>query len=431
MWLLNVWSLQLRSFELGDAPQYAILSHTWGEEEISFQDLTERANDRNKLGWKKILGMCELCKPEPPGLNWVWIDTCCIDKASSAELSESINSMFAYYNRSSICIAYLEDVSPHYQDENGGEVSNAVFGRSRWFTRGWTLQELIAPVRLAFCSQDWSVIGDKNSLRHLLHSITLIDLEVLIDPCRRDDCSIAQRMSWASKRETTRPEDEAYSLMGIFSVNMPLLYGEGGTRAFLRLQQEILKDSTDHSLFTWTAIPDTHFKEPSKMPPDVAIGYGERGGLLAYSPREFAGCGEIRVRESNRWVDAEPYDMTNVGLRIRLPTIELNESEYIAILDCSNSNHDNVYLGIRMVLNTERRKDGKAFERLLFHKPVNVKVEQCDIIPGGDTYTVLAQAPEDCLREVKFRMMYVKRFRWENLSIVGWYNYHQNMSRTP
>ena len=409
MRLLDVSSLQARSFELRDAPQYAILSHTWGEEEISFQDLTERANNRNKLGWKKILGFCEVCKPL--GLNWVWIDTCCIDKSSSAELSEAINSMFAYYNRSNLCIAYLEDILPHYQNDNGGEVSDKAFGRSRWFTRGWTLQELIAAKRIYFCAQDWSIIGNKYSLRDSLHSITLIDTEVLKYPWMIRDCSIARRMSWASRRETTRPEDEAYCLMGIFSVNMPLLYGEGGKKAFLRLQQEILKHSTDHSLFTWTAIPDTHFEEPSDDNTFLATtGYADEGGLLAYSPREFADCGGIRVQFTKGLRDREPYDMTNVGLRIRLPTIEVDEDEHIAILDCSNDNRG-VYLGIRLRHDRYTRSDGKAFERLHFHKPVNVRVEPWYIRPGGDTYTPLAQAPGDCRREVKIRMMYIRQFR--------------------
>ena len=409
MRLLDVSSLQPRSFELRDVPQYAILSHTWGEEEISFQDLTERPNNRNKLGWKKILGFCEVCKPL--GLNWVWIDTCCIDKSSSAELSEAINSMFAYYDKSNICIAYLGDVLPPHHKDNGGGVSDKAFGRSRWFTRGWTLQELIAPQRIYFCAQDWSIIGDKDSMRDSLHSITLIDPGVLKHPWTKSNCSIAKRMSWASRRVTTRPEDEAYCLMGIFSVNLPLLYGEGGKKAFLRLQQEILKDSTDHSLFTWTAIPHTHFEEPSEHGSHAKIGYFSEGGLLAYSPREFAGCGEIRVQHTKALEDSEPYDMTNMGLRIRFPTIELNVREFIAILSCSNDNSRDIYLGIRLAHKLFARSDDKAFQRLLFHKPVSVRVERYHIRLGGNVHTPLAQAPADRLREVKIRMMYIRQFR--------------------
>lgn len=407
MRLLHVSTLQPRSFELRDAPVYAILSHTWGEEEISFRDLTERANDRNRVGWKKILSMCEVCKSK--GLNWVWIDTCCIDKSSSAELSEAINSMFAYYKQSELCIAYLGDVLPHYQNDDGEEVSEKAFERSRWFTRGWTLQELIAAERIYFCAQDWSIIGNKNSLRDLLHSITLIDSKVLMYPQMIDDCSIAQRMSWASKRETTRPEDEAYSLMGIFSVNMPLLYGEGGKNAFLRLQKEILKDSTDHSLFTWTETSNTRFEEPS----DYAVSSEYYGGLLAYSPREFTECGEIGVLiRRDRLAEEEPYDMTNVGLRIRLPIMEVSESHHIALLDCNYSNRDDDYLGIRLSPSTPRRDDEKFFERLILHKPFNVRVGPRRIGPVGDTQAVFAQAPGDCLREVRIRMMYFRQFRW-------------------
>ena len=406
MRLLDVSSLQPRSFELRDAPQYAILSHTWGEEEVSFQDLTERANDRNKLGWKKILGFCEFCKSR--GLNWVWIDTCCIDKSSSAELSEAINSMFAYYNRSKLCIAYLGDVLPHYQNDNGRGLREKAFGRSRWFTRGWTLQELIAAKQIYFCAQNWSIIGNKDSLRDSLHSITLIDPGVLKCPWSIGDYSIAQRMSWASGRETTRPEDEAYCLMGMFSVNMPLLYGEGGKKAFLRLQQEILKDSTDHSLFTWTAMPDTHFEDDSD---DGSFGptlWKVQGGLLASSPREFADCGKIRVQITRVLADREPYDMTNVGLRITLPTIELLEDEHIAILDCSNNESRDVHLGILMRHKRWGRRDGKAFERLDNYGPVNVRVKPSYTMPGDDIYPALAQAPgEQWLREVKIRMMYV------------------------
>ena len=323
--------------------------------------------------------------------------------------------MFAYYNRSNFCIAYLEDVLPHHQNDNGGGVSVKALGRSRWFTRGWTLQELIAAKRIYFYAQDWSIIGNKDSLRDSLHSITLIDPSVLKYPWYVHNCSIAQRMSWASKRETTRPEDEAYCLMGIFSVNMPLLYGEGGKKAFLRLQQEILKDSTDHSLFTWTAIPDTHFEEPSDNGLYDIIGYWDVGGLLAYSPREFADCGEIQSKSTGGLADEEPYDMTNVGLRIRLPTMEIDDSEHIAILKCSNNRRGKVYLGIRLMHDMVARSDEKAFGRLLFHKPVSVVVDPRYGRPGDDTYAPFAQAPGDCFREVKIRMMYVRQSR----SLIG------------
>ena len=216
----------------------------------------------------------------------------------------------------------MEDVPPDIHlphDEIGGEESSSAFRDSRWITRGWTLQELIAPKRVYFYERYWSFIGEKASLIQILHSITLIDPKVLGEPLMRRHCCIAERMSWASRRETTRPEDEAYSLMGIFSVHMPLLYGEGGKRAFLRLQQEIWKESTDHSLFTWTAMSRLHFEEPSETTnSDLAyVDWG--GGLLAYSTREFAHCNKVRTRYLNGKIDREPYEMTNMGLRISLP----------------------------------------------------------------------------------------------------------------
>ena len=239
-------------------------------------------------------------------------------------------------------------------------------------------------------------------MRDLLHSITLIDPLVLKYPEMKNHCSVAQRMSWASKRETTRPEDEAYSLMGLFSVNMPLLYGEGGEKAFLRLQKEILKDSTDHSLFTWTKISEN------------TVNLGCYGGFLAYSPREFAECGEIGVPwREDPLAEDEPYDMTNVGLRIRLPVMEVSDSYHIALLNCNYSNHDDDYLGICLSPGKPGRDDEKFFARQILRKPFTVRVGPRRIGPFGDTQAVFAQAPGDCLREARFRMMYFGQFRCE------------------
>ena len=162
-------------------------------------------------------------------------DLCCIDKTSSAELSEAINSMYRWYQESGVCYAYLADVPPN------------AFSKSRWFTRGWTLQELIAPSTVIFLDQKWQEIGTKSSLQRVISEITGIPTDILLGG-DLEDASIAQRMSWASKRETTRVEDAAYCLMGIFSIHMPMLYGEG-ERAFIRLQEEIMRVSDDHSLF--------------------------------------------------------------------------------------------------------------------------------------------------------------------------------------
>ncbi|KAK3990675.1 hypothetical protein QBC44DRAFT_358106 [Cladorrhinum sp. PSN332] len=210
------------------------------------------------------------CKQaEKDGLLYAWIDTCCIDKASSAELSEAINSMFKWYRQAVICYAYLADVSD-VGDDDHHEASDSSFSASKWFTRGWTLQELIAPVKLRFFDSKWKRIGDKQTLESAIHIITRIDVEVLRGGNLKD-VSVARRMSWASDRQTTREEDIAYCLMGIFDINMPMLYGEG-KKAFIRLQEEILKEIGDESMFAWKAADDS-----------LAL----YRGMFADSPSEF------------------------------------------------------------------------------------------------------------------------------------------------
>jgi hypothetical protein len=239
MRLLHTKTLRLESFLDPASQKYAILSHTWGGDEVLFEDMKNGTADQ-KSGYSKLQSCCSTAARD--GYSYVWIDTCCIDKRSSAELSEAINSMFRWYMHASICYAYLKDV---IWDSNG-EISK--LEQSRWFTRGWTLQELIAPPVLEFYSQDWSIIGTRHKFRAELSKITNIDEAVLRKSRPLQSISIAKRMSWAANRETTRPEDIAYSLMGVFGVNMPLLYGEGEISAFHRLQEEIMKNSTDQSI---------------------------------------------------------------------------------------------------------------------------------------------------------------------------------------
>ena len=255
MYLLDTTTKRLSAFFNERRPPYAILSHTWGTEEVTFQDLRAfhegtlqqhpfSSSVSSRAGWRKIEACCDQALRH--GLEWVWIDTCCIDKSSSAELSEAINSMFAWYRDSKVCYVFLSDV-----DETVEDISepNSSFRGSRWFTRGWTLQELLAPRRIIFFSSSWQVIGrltKGSKLSEVASEITSIQPAFLGGLDLRI-ANIAVRMSWASERVTTRGEDMAYCLLGIFEVNMPLLYGEG-TKAFDRLQEEILKRSYDHSL---------------------------------------------------------------------------------------------------------------------------------------------------------------------------------------
>ena len=223
----------------------------------------------------------------------MWIDTCCIDKKSSAELSEAINSMYRWYEDARECYVHLSDVSWDLQNE---EESRKSFIRSLWFTRGWTLQELIAPSHVEFFDRDWKSIGTKGSLLAEISATTGInkfDLEAWTGAC------IATKMSWMSRRKTSRIEDMAYCMLGLFDVNMPLLYGEG-RKSFMRLQLEILKKSDDESIFAWTTTASMHL------------------GMLATSPRYFAQSGDIFVHPDLR-KKRLPYAMTNQGLEFQVP----------------------------------------------------------------------------------------------------------------
>lgn len=228
MRLLNTESLELRFFMPDAVLDYVILSHRWNaqsSEECSFQDLTKtpisdpNGPARRKQGFFKVQGACSLVLRD--GYSWIWIDSCCIDKSSSAELQEAINSMWNYYAESNICYVYMADV----RDSEAGWDQR--FHKSDWFTRSWTLQELIAPVLVEFYAEDWAPIGTKIERHKEIADITKIDLTVLIRTQETDLFSAAEKLSWAAHRNVTREEDEAYSLLGLFEVNMPLLYGEG------------------------------------------------------------------------------------------------------------------------------------------------------------------------------------------------------------
>jgi len=226
---------------IGDKiPRYAILSHTWGAdgEEVTYEDLTRGAG-KSKAGYQKI----RLCGKQAAtdGLQYFWVDTCCIDKSSSAELSEAINSMFRWYHDAGKCYVYLSDVSIGGSSKNGQfsqETWEPAFQKSRWFTRGWTLQELIAPASVVFFSVEGERLGDKKSLERQIHDITGITPQAL-QGAPLSHFGVDKRMSWAAKRETKREEDAAYSLLGIFDIHMPLIYGEGRKKALARLQKEI------------------------------------------------------------------------------------------------------------------------------------------------------------------------------------------------
>ncbi|KAI9866749.1 MAG: hypothetical protein M1813_000691 [Trichoglossum hirsutum] len=316
MRLLNTKTIVVESFptpERPEIPDYAILSHRWEDQEASFQEIQEPGRELQKTkGYEKIKRCCD--QAASVGFEYVWIDTCCIDKTNNAELTEALNSMFHWYRKAQVCYSYMSDV-PSGDDPHA---SDSKFRKSRWFTRGWTLQELLAPLYVIFFGNDWKEIGTKSSLQKLISEITGITSQVLLTNYA-GEISIAQRMAWASKRETARVEDKAYCLMGLFGVNMPMMYGEG-ENAFRRLQLEIMKLSDDHSIFAWTGDSQEN-----------------RGGLLATSPKEFENCSNVRRHGDSTRTSA--FSMTNKGLNIKLPLIpcESSSSEnelFLGVLSC-------------------------------------------------------------------------------------------------
>lgn len=332
MRLLNTQSLQLQEFFEKDVPPYAILSHRWGVGEILYQDMiqtAEQGKTRRKRGYGKLKGSCDLARRQ--NYKWIWIDTCCIDKSSSAELTEAINSMYQWYEAAQVCYVYLDDVE-----------RLETFTESKWFTRGWTLQELIAPSTVEFYSVRWECLGTKRSLVRTIAAKSQVDVQVLMggDPL---EMSVARRMYWASHRVTTRVEDEAYCLLGLFGVNMPLIYGEG-RKAFRRLQEEIIRLSNDQSILAWYPT-------------------GERDGaaldFLASSASDFQESGDISAHPYSR-TEQDAMIITSQGLSLELVILSSSRDissatesghlfdEVDAILDCQMGSIPGTFASIRL-----------------------------------------------------------------------------------
>ncbi|OWT42553.1 tetratricopeptide repeat domain protein [Pochonia chlamydosporia 170] len=224
-----------------DVPPYAILSHTWGPDEVVFTDLAKTPGDwQHKAGYRKI----ELCANQARrhGLKFFWVDTCCIDKSNSTALQTAINSMFRWYRDAKRCYVYLSDVSDPSTFGRRKSLTqwDDIFRQSRWFTRGWTLQELIAPKTVDFYSKEGAWLGDKRSLEPMIRDITGIPASALRGT-PLSDFTVSEREAWALGRQTKYEEDMAYSLLGIFHVHMPLIYGEGRVKAQRRLREEAQK----------------------------------------------------------------------------------------------------------------------------------------------------------------------------------------------
>ncbi|KAI8992940.1 heterokaryon incompatibility protein-domain-containing protein [Trametes punicea] len=381
MRLLHTRTLQ---FELINDPRnipYAILSHVWTKKdhlsppEQSFRELQEIQNDY-KDGpvpldeprlCPKIRDLCRTAQAD--GYEFAWLDTACIDKSSSAELQEAINSMYQWYSNANVCYAYLADVSCHSSPEKLRDE----FRQSNWFRRGWTLQELIAPHTVIFLSAEWAVIGTKQRFAAEIEAVTNIDKDILTHQRTLETVSVAKRMSWASRRKTTRIEDEAYSLMGIFGVHMPTVYGVGAL-AFFRLQEEIYRQIPDDSIFAWGPIHDrgcdfTFSTFPQSSQPgseEMAVGISalpettdsDKRYLFAPYPKAFQDSSkfapilrsELASRLPEAGVSYPTRTFTPFGFHARFPLVMASSPEVtqlsLAILACEDTDQPRSLLAL-------------------------------------------------------------------------------------
>lgn len=385
MRLINTKTYELREFNSG-VPPYAILSHRWEEKEVTFADLSKRIpederevwapDDPDKLiSWMKIKRACKTAREDNRVFEWIWLDMCCINKDSSAELQESLNSMFAWYRNADICLVYLRRI-PDCTIEDASR-DGSEFRASEWFTRGWTLQELIAPNdTMLFLSRNWRPIGTRGKLANIISEITNIDVELLSRPSpplltgQRAEAldfskwSIATRMSWAANRQTTRAEDRAYSLSGLFDVTMPVMYGEGGENAFRRLQLEIIQNSPDQSILAWgSRIRLRPLPSESQWGPASPLGgynveeYSHARNLLASRPSDFLESSDIQTDSVDPLWQALRLEVpterhfyrTNHGIRIPLPLLPTARSEvFFAALACREDSCGFLWIAIAL-----------------------------------------------------------------------------------
>lgn len=441
MRLLNTTTGRFHTFHDPRTVKYAILSHVWAREgerhypEMTFQDVqnihnahpasrngshlvsdnSDQSSVVHLFSSEKIKAFCKVAAEHD--YEYAWTDACCIDQTSSSELSEAINSMYDWYRYADVCYVYLVDVSTTTTVEL--EAPGSLFQISRWHKRGWTLQELLAPRTVVFLSNTWDILGTKHTLAHLIQAVTGIDRAVLTGERALEEFSVACRMSWASKRETTREEDEAYSLMGIFGVHMPSTYGEG-RYAFIRLQEEIVKRISDQTIFAWGPILPNHdftFRSLNPYPSSDQLRAGPsletsslHQFLLASSPRDFLGCSHLvnipwdkllqllQVRFDHR----PTYTTTPYGVRTRLPLLAIRATDphtnvptCIALLACQDAVDGNI---VALLLRSQsHRPEGEYF--------VGAVVGQLhDIIGAFDTIAPFSMTPASALSEHYFRM---------------------------
>jgi hypothetical protein len=381
MWLLNIKTRKLELFHGDHFPAYAILSHRWGEHETSFQDIQSRRYFWSRRWPPKLEGMRKIAKSH--GLDYIWVDTCCIDKSSSSELEEAINSMYQWYKWAVVCYVYLADVA----DTDVPSSKQAAFRGSCWWQRGWTLQELLAPSNVEFYDSGWKSVGTKRELAPVIEDITGIPRAVLVGIHEPTQASIAQRMSWAANRVTTRKEDLAYCLLGIFEITLPMIYGEGD-KAFVRLQEEILKVTSDQTIFVGgRVLPAAEFTSSWNL-------------VLATSPADFKGCGKLVPCKAYTDEDFDLFGSIEKKIpqtfekrvHLRCPLYGKLEETLYAVLNCCDDNVDTL-AGIKLPLLAmcSQERSTTADSTSYFHVPRNTASFY------EYTVTLICQRPETTL----------------------------------
>ncbi|PPQ64874.1 hypothetical protein CVT26_002592 [Gymnopilus dilepis] len=347
--------------EARKALAYAIFSHRWSENEPTFHEVSamcEQSADAStakeptwldqvrqyiyppgppppvrplSTGVKKLKEFCKLALAH--GCEWAWSDTCCIDKDSSTELEEAIKAMFKWYANAKVCIVYLADVTDPERLEH-----------SEWFRRGWTLQELLAPSNVHFYTKSWTpLIDDAGDLSRArshkglpwigkkISKATGIPESVLsnrFDPRWQGLRHAREILGWASKRRTTRIEDNAYCLMGLLNIFIPIAYGEDD-HAFYRLLAELVNSSNDIRLYFWSGFV-THARNtmfPKRLQQFLPLPHPDLGVEMDESAtKKYGTFPEI----FDQWLPTgnKAISLTNRGLSMSVPlyNIEVDRS---------------------------------------------------------------------------------------------------------
>jgi hypothetical protein len=395
-------------------PSYAILSHTWDEgQEVTFDDLVKNSG-KSKTGYNKIWFCARQAQRD--GLEHFWVDTCCIDKTNNSELSEAIVSMFQWYKNAMRCYVYLSDVSsracekdsePHRELKREPAIKT-----SRWFTRGWTLQELIAPASVEFFSKEGDRLGDKTSLMPTLHDITGIAMQAL-DGSPMSCFTVDERMSWAERRKTRREEDSAYSLLGIFDISMPLIYGEGRQRAKERLRKEIREHHSIHLPVAMSASFNSHHEEHNarclpntrtKLLDEITTWANDKEGKSIFWLSGMAGTGKSTIA---RTIAQSFADRRQLGASFFFKKGEGergNASRFFTTMASDLVKHEpGMLAGIRKALNEDSAISQRAlkdqFEKLILQPLLEIKEAGSQALRR----IVVIDALDECEREEDIR----------------------------